>query len=290
MPDGITLDYLAVQASVEFDGTGSGKAILSPGAGQFWLPTIAHVGTATLTGNGANCSLHVGAQKVVDYTTQVDFTFSGVSDSSTVVSGMIVSPGESITAYFNNGTPFDTGYLRVIGVSSSAPPTVGLDPGFPGAKFTGNESTVTITGQPIAVDVVNTPTVDIADSSGAAINVKQMYANQPPLGITGTNIAVNTSSVLLPATAGRQYFLHGLLLDMNSNNTGGGIFLEDTSGTILVENEIILVGTPATVQVPPRPYIDLKGAPVASGLGVQLTAPSSNTHTVAVYGTLLYSF
>lgn len=287
MPDGITLDYLAVQATCTLDNTGSGKAVLSPGAGQFWLPTIAHVGTASTKSPTASCSLHVGATGITDYTTQVDFTFSGVSDSSTIVSGMIVSSGESVTAFFLNGKPGDTGYIRMIGVSSSAAPTIGIEPGFPGAKFTGNESTVTIAGQPVNVNISNVPDV-LAFFQGVAN--QQLVANQVPLGINGINIAAGASSVLLPATVGRTYYLHGLLLDMNSNNTGGGLLLEDTSGTVFVNNEIILIGAPTAFQVPPRPYIDLKGAPVASGLGVQLTAPASNTHTIAAYGTLLYSF
>lgn len=262
--EGVTLDYLAVQATVTFDGTGSGKAVLAPGAGQFWLPTIAHVGTATLTGNGANCSLHVGAQGIINYTTQVDFTFSGVSDSSSIVSGMVVSPGESITAYFNNGTPFDTGFLRVIGVSSSAPPTVGLEPGFPGAKFTGNESTVTIAAQPVSVTVSGQPI-------GVTENSKQMFVNQPPVPFDVT-LAASATSVLVAAAVGVQLFVHTLRVENASPASPFYPQLQDTSGTTLANPAFNSEsGTiPAGEWTPVNGYNDFKGAPVTSGLGIQL--------------------
>lgn len=265
----MTLSYFDKSSEVQLNGSGFGVALLKPDVGQYWLPTFVHVGTSTFAGSA---SVHIGGIGVYDFTTQVDFTFAGGNDTTAACSGMIVSPGMSIAAQFSGGTANDTALMRVVGVSSDVPPTIGIDPGIPGHKFSGVESTVLIAGQPIGVNETN----------------KQLFANQSPVGYAIT-LAAGVSTTLVPATAGKTVFLHGwdLSLDTGGNTAPMTATLQDTNGSLICDKRIEWQGTPTAAYIPPQSYIDFKGAPLSSGVGVVLK--NNGTVQMAFFGTLLYS-
>lgn len=295
----MSLSYFDLTKEVTLAPGGFGVATLKPDVGQYWLPTFVHVSTATFNGS---CSVHIGGIGVVDYTTMVDETSAGGNDTTAACSGMIVSPGMGISANFFGGTSNDTALIRVVGVSSDVPPTLGIEPGIPGHKFSGVSSTVFIANQPINVDVTNTPAVTISgtpavsisgtptvDIGGQPISVteanKQMFANQAPVPFDVT-IAAGSTAVILAASAGTQRYLHTMRIEPAAS-AGMNCQLEDTSGTALARFFQQNVGTPTTETLPAYGLVDFKGAPLASGVGVQLHNEVGSSQTFA--GFLTYS-
>lgn len=132
---------------------GAGSVLLKPDTGQYWLPTLVKVSTR----NGAPCRVDlcmgsIGALQagnknfstpaaMSDPTTIKDFTSLGANDTSSILSGTIISPGEGIQVNFYNGLGADTGVVEIWGYSSDVPPfTPGseIEPLIPGARFTGS--------------------------------------------------------------------------------------------------------------------------------------------------------
>lgn len=144
------LSYLVKTDIDVIDANGLATISFTPSVGQHWLPTLVHVGTRsgrspnlfpTFAGFGASdvfCALYAGGPpNTTDPTKLKDVTVTGYNDTSTILSGTIVVPGEAIVCAFNGGTPGDVAFAEVYGLSSVSPPTLGIIPEVPGVRFTG---------------------------------------------------------------------------------------------------------------------------------------------------------
>jgi hypothetical protein len=321
----VTLSYLSKYASVVLNASGNGNAVLGPDTGQYWLPTLAHIGTASTLLPTAGCALHIGTPQVLDYTTQIDYSFAGVSDTTGLVSSHVVFPGQVITAQFLGGNPGDTAILVITGVSSDVPPTIGIEPAFPGTHFSGAEGLVAIAGQPIAVTVTGTPTVDIGgqpinvtatisgtptvdiggqpvsvtatisgtptvDIGGQPIEVteqsKQMFANQTPIYIN-ENLAAAASFTVIAATAGTTLYLHDMSITGVNNGTMTSCKVQDTNSTLIDIFFQQVAGTPANAAIPNTPVHTYHGAPLAAGAGLEIVNGAGSSQQFVGY--LTYS-
>lgn len=309
----MTLSYLNSQASAVADSFGNATASLQVQSGQYWLPTIVHVGTKFQGGvNGAYplARLFLGASGTPQTTDAIDFTYNATNDSTGILSGVMINPGQQLTVQWFGCLPGDEVFFNVIGVSSDAPAPVGGTPAVPGTRFAycapvmaaftkalaGFDSalyvaqnsgdswnvnatisgtpTVTISGQPISVNV-------------ASPSLAQLVANQPPLYIN-TTLAASAVDVLLPATPGRTYYLHSLLVNDAGVGAQMSAKLQDTNGTNYVFPFKGVGGTPTNFVDPPMPALPLNGAPLPTGLGVQLM--NGGTGSQQFVGYLTYSF
>jgi hypothetical protein len=237
----MTLYYLDIYASTTLDSSGYGLVQSGPtGTSQYWLPLSVHVGTRDVSGNTAQCGVYVGPANTVDVTTQVDYTFAGVSDTTSLVSGHVIDPGMMVSAQFINGNPGDTAFTRVTGLYSDVPPAIGVVPQVPGVHFSGVE--------------LNVPVGTLA--------------NQVPQVYDTSTLASGSSYVILPAMPGRQYRLFDMVVD--EVNAVSSYHLQTTSGTdlaILVDN---VLGTPNNIVVPPQGHLSFSGAPLPVGQGLQI--------------------
>jgi hypothetical protein len=285
----MTLSYFDKSAEVELNSSGYGIAVLKPDTGQYWLPTFVHVGTSTFNGS---CSVHIGGPGVVDYTTQIDETGSGGNDTTAACSGMIVPPGNVISAQFFGGSANDTALMRVVGVSSDIPPTIGIEPGIPGHKFSGTSSTVYIANQPISVNISNTPTVDIGaqpintNDTVTSITDKRQYPNN--YVFVNSTIAAGSSVVIVPATVGVTINLHTVSLSINATaQANQSVRLQTTVPNTIIPYVLTFVGTAGSGWDPVLPPIDMKGLPLSSGVGLEIA--NLGSASVNVSGVVTYS-
>jgi hypothetical protein len=131
-----SLSYLYRPSTAVIAANGTATITFRPDVGQYWLPTLVHVGTRT--GNQARCALNAGGVAGLnDNTSQKDFTFQGSNDTSTILSGTVIAYGEGIACRFSAGFAGDIAFAEVIGLSSDIPPTEGIVPEIPGARFAG---------------------------------------------------------------------------------------------------------------------------------------------------------
>jgi|SRR5882672_8295996 len=132
----MTLSYLSKTGSAVVDATGKATIIFRPDTGQYWLPTIVHVGVRS--SNQIWCAVNVGSIAALsDNSTTKDFTFQGSNDTTSIVSGSVVSYGEGIACVFTTGFPNDIAFAELVGLSSDEPPTIGAVPSVPGVRFIG---------------------------------------------------------------------------------------------------------------------------------------------------------
>lgn len=240
----MTTTYLDSTKSVALDGIGQGVISFTPDTGQWWLPTLVHVGTKTPSGNIPQVGLHSGelAGKT-EVTSLKDYTFSGNNDTSTILSGSIVFPNTAIVVHFIGGNPGDHAFATVIGLSSDIAPTIGIEPTIPGARFTGAGMFV---------------------ASGLAA----WRANKTPIGFFRGPLAVNATGNLLPAVAGRQYYLHGAIVV--PSNGFAAWSLQDTNNSDIGIYSDHQAGAPANVAVPTLPAVEWHGSPLPTGTGLQI--------------------
>lgn len=133
----VTYLNLSTQSTV-FDSSGAGKAALAPDTGQYWLPRLVRVATRSQALPVPYCGVYHGAPTVIDPTTFIDDTFTGNSDTTSMVAGIQVQRGEAITAQWQRGTPGDVGILSVYGLLSDTPLDSGLLlPQVPAVHFSG---------------------------------------------------------------------------------------------------------------------------------------------------------
>lgn len=132
----MTLTYLSLQQVGTVRANGTVNLTLRPDTGQYWLPTIVTV--TTLGGTQIRCNLHAGGVAALTSPTTIkDLTYQGASDTSSVLSGLVINPGEGILCEFLLGTPNEVVFMTLTGMSSDTPPTIGAVPTVPGTRFLG---------------------------------------------------------------------------------------------------------------------------------------------------------
>lgn len=147
----MTLTYLSQTKSAVIDASGNAFILFKPDTGQFWVPTLAqtsvqrNTASTTFTQNGryTQCTLHSGSvaaltPATISQSTVKDFTSFGNGDTSSILSGTVVSWGEGILFRYSAGLSGDIAVASIIGISSDEPPTIGIVPEIPGSRFTGS--------------------------------------------------------------------------------------------------------------------------------------------------------
>jgi hypothetical protein len=141
-------------ASTRIAADGTATISLRPDVGQYWAPTLVQVATRlspfntdNMDGiNSAVAILYRGSTGgTVDNTNYIDDTYNGSGDSSSIISGTIISYGETITCVWSAGTPGDTATMLVFGRSSNN--LVDLQRyllPIPGTRFAGNAGSTMI--------------------------------------------------------------------------------------------------------------------------------------------------
>src|ERR1700758_4541592 len=119
----MTLTYLDKTVSATADSFGNAKIVnaLMPATGQYWLPTFIHM--ATQFQGGVNGMfpigrLHMGSPDDVHPWDGVDISYNVTNDTSGVLGGSVVNPGQAIKGQWFGCLPGDTVFLRAVGVSS----------------------------------------------------------------------------------------------------------------------------------------------------------------------------
>lgn len=250
------LSYLSQFQECVLDGAGNGVCTFKPDTGQFWLPNAIRIGTRNF-----NCQagLHYGGVTIIDDTTLWDYTFTGTNDTSTILSGVVVAPGTAITVHFVAGTAGDIAFAEISGISSDIPPTAGIIPSVPGARFAGSAM---VLGQALGT----------------------IIPNQTPKSFSTGALVTNATAVLLSAVAGTTYRIYNIFV--NAPGAQPTFSLQTTTGTDLGIYTVAQIGAPAAVFVPPLPPMDWNGAPLPKGVGLQLKNLSAAT--IAYQGHVIY--
>lgn len=131
-------------APITLDAQGNGVAVLSPGVTEYWSPTIVRVATSSKNTPVPYVAVFhgsVSAATIGDATTFLDDTATGSNDTSSIIAGVVVQFGESVTARFVGGNPGDNAFLILTGIITNYPPVVGTLPQVPGAHFSGKPGT-----------------------------------------------------------------------------------------------------------------------------------------------------
>lgn len=177
-------DYLHQTASAIFDANGRAVASLSPGMGQYWVPTFLRVATISSTGTIPYCIAYQGVPGDYSTTGYIDDTYLGNSDTSSIVAGTVCQPGESISAVWTSGTPGDTAILTVYGVTYDTPPSVSEMPTTPGTHFSGKPATVVSSEVFLTQSQIATPGGGL---NFGPIDVRNWAAFTFLLGVTSPN-------------------------------------------------------------------------------------------------------
>lgn len=167
------------------------------------------------------CALHVGPTNVQDYTSFIDDTLLGSGDTSSIISGTIVSYGEAITAVWHNAsigggvssplalTIYGREYDDLTELQQQLAPV-------PGARFSGTTANTAVWTQGTIVnqtggDTINNPWfVDLPQSTGTA-EIMEIY------------FEITTS-----ATAGTRQF--GFLVSNPDGSTAARLYAPGTQG------------------------------------------------------------
>lgn len=221
-------DYLRIQSSTQFDTSNTAKVQMSPGVGQYWSPKIIRVGTVIPANLGTlqeqvktTCTVFHGAAGDTGVDAFVDSTRFGNGDTTGVMSGVVVQPGEFITVewqvesegFFNVSIPGATAYVGLYGESSTVPPSQGfVIPEVMGSRFSGN-----------VIDVSQqSPVVPAAFSflnPGAGANVTIISPN-PGQGLYLFELAYTATTLLADS-----------LCNWNSPNAGLPIMFDAFGGS-----------------------------------------------------------
>jgi hypothetical protein len=261
----MTTSQLTLTGSTVLDANGMGDIPFICPSGQYWLPMSGHVGTNMQNGGSVpQAGVHIGGPQVYNFATVVDFTFAANNDTTSLLSGQIVNPGQSLAAHFINGNPGDTALFTVVGLVSDIPPTIGIIPNTPGSHFSGAPGQY---GAPVGGQTVPAFFENIALTINAGATVH-----------------------LIPANPNIKLFLHTLLLDVNPSpnfTTPFRVTLQDTTGFAICTYQMTFIGTAANEVIPPRAPTDFKGVPMAKGVGIDLNNGSASA--VSVFGTITYN-
>lgn len=150
----VTTTYLQITASAPVDANGNALAFLKPDVGQFWAISLITVATGitpnnTPLANQPECTLYRGSTAAVTpaplSTTYLDDTATGGGDTSSIISGTIVSYGEGISAQWKLGTTGDIAVITIYGRSSNSLVELQsqLSP-IPGNRFSGNSGNLMV--------------------------------------------------------------------------------------------------------------------------------------------------
>jgi hypothetical protein len=212
---------------------------------------------------------NVSNLKLVGQTTGVDYAFA--AGQATSVTGAFWIPVssvlDSVVQLQITATGGGTAYLAGIG-DSQASVAVGAPSPFP----------VTIQGSSVRI-LTNT------DISASAVPT-WLASNRGMAVIDTGSLAANATFVILPATTGRTYNLHGIFLTPLATTCNW--HLQDTSGADLGSYTLGQTGTPTNATTPPLPDVNLHGTPLPINLGLQIKNTSSGA--VRWLGHAVYSY
>lgn len=254
----MTLSYLYKPGNVTLDSGGSGVISVAPGANEFWLPTLVTVGTKIPYSPSAICSLFVGPPGIYDYTTQIDFTWAGNADSSSIISGTIVEPGEQITAQFFGGNPGDSAYMNVVGLASDVPPAEGVIPGFPGSRF-----------------------------SNVGVPAPYQSANRVCVPVNTGTMANGATQTLLPGVGGRQYHIWEIYA-AGLTQPADATCQFFSGGSLIAISPSKIVGTPTNTYAVPSQPLHLWGTQLGVGHSLQIQNVSGGNQYYVGY--VAYSY
>lgn len=304
----MTLTYLDKTVNATVDAFGNAKIVnqLMPATGQYWLPTFIHM--ATQFQGGVNGMfpigrLHMGAPDDVHPWDGVDISYNVTNDTSGVLAGSVINPGQAIKGQWFGALPGDTVYLRVVGVSSDEPPTIGIGPEVPGPRFACArqiDGAMTDTTNPGNTGIYVAPLIPFPVTGPGAAGTPfpvtpsagSVFTTSPQATLQNNpnNNAPFASSVAAGGTmtlvaAGSNLFLHTFQYDIDpGTNTTANWQLQDTSGAVITNLHFEGV---STTNNPAHAPIDFKGWPNAAALGIQVKNNSGATS--AIFGNLLYS-
>jgi hypothetical protein len=151
---------------------------------------------------------------------------------------------------------------------------------------------------PQVVSIVSqqsTSQVQIAGINSGVTVPTTLFASQAPVWAASNrqmalvdtgSLAANATAVLLAATGGRTYNLHGIWLTPLATTCNW--HLQDTAGTDLGSYTLNQTGTPTNTITPPLPDLDLHGTPLTANLGLQLKNTSAGV--IRWLGHVVYSY
>lgn len=117
----------------------------------------------------------------------------------------------------------------------------------------------------------------------AGLNNLAMAPNQVPIAFDA-NLASGSSQVIIPASAGVQYFIHAVRAEqINGTPTSMYMNLQDTTGATFANLVESVFGVPSAGVYPPNGNYDFKGFPLPMGVGLQIKNAASATDRVSGY-------
>jgi hypothetical protein len=125
----MNITYLHEVSTGVIAADGTAAVTLKPSVGQYWMPKFVRVSTNKanpLSVSSSYCAVYHGPVGYAVPSTFIDDTFSTDGDTSGIISGTVVSPGEGVTAKWTNGAPNDTVVLDLYGDTSDTPPGAGF--------------------------------------------------------------------------------------------------------------------------------------------------------------------
>lgn len=150
----MTTTYLQQTVSAAVDANGNALALAKPDTGQFWAISLITVATGvtptnTALANQPLCTVYRGSTGALQpaplSTTYLDDTATGSGDTTSIISGTIVSMGEGIAAQWKFATQGDVAVMTIYGRSSDSLVELQseLSP-IPGTRFSGNSANLMV--------------------------------------------------------------------------------------------------------------------------------------------------
>ena len=208
--------YLNVPVSGRtIGGAATATASIGPAQGDFWTPSMVRVTTQPFPQNNPytyipRCDLYHGPAGSYTPDLLIDNTYLGSGDVSTICSGIVVEPGQTLTAIWTNddgSTSFDTGIMTVYGrafdnlqeLQNEFAPV-------PGARFSGSSANALIWDWGAFALATSTPLT----------NNNLLFAPTAPTPIEVMHVEL---TVVTDATAGNRF----IGLECVNNNINGNL-------------------------------------------------------------------
>lgn len=225
-------------------------ATIGPDAGQYWYPTMIVVSSVAGSGNTAAtasgkpfCTVYVGGPGVYDLTSYLDDTQIGVNDTTTICSGMMVQPGQKISAIWQmlgSPPPNQTTVMHIYGYVSNVPLSANVFlPGIPGARFAGHLEPngeqifpIPLPGAMNAGTSYDSGFIDISKFESYTINVD---ASTIPVPTNSNSIAVTILQYDIPGST----ILRADFAEFYANQAGavGTGFPQTQNGQLVVRDQ-----------------------------------------------------